>query len=501
LAHEPIVARRDDTMYVMRKFVQRHRIGVGLAAGFVLLIIAVAITMSVLYANVTLANQRLAGTLGMASNVIASADPENVQRGSTATTAVDMLLAWSDVVQADLGDDPDISSRIYNDLGESFIGFDRYDLAQKHLEQAYFSLSEEERVSSVESARALHNLGRVAYKQARWEQAKTFFQDALDIRQRQLVDPHHDIADSLHHLGSTYRHLGLPEDAERKMRHALQSYDRLLTDAPPAEQARLQGSRGSVLNGLGLLLSKTRPEEAIDFYSQSASLLTDQSDGDEDDWRVGRLQHNIGMCHYRLGNLEEAGNFIESSLRIKEAGLRRLEAESQTVRNADAGNRLQIANGKQALASIRLQMDEFEDAETLADEAYDIRRDVLEGGHYQLSDSLEMKARIQLRTGKYMQAISLLQGIRTERIERADAPAKIAWTELNLGQCLLATGQHEEAEPLLLSAWNQLSSDTEAGSDSASAREAAAALVQLYEQTNRPDDAQRYRNKTSADDM
>ena len=272
LAHEPIVARRDDTMYVMRKFVQRHRIGVGLAAGFVMLIIAVAITMSVLYANVTLANQRLAGTLGMASNVIASADPENVQRGiyghhgsrhaagvvgcRPRRTSVTILISAP------------ASTTIWAKASLASTGMTwPRSILSKHTFRSLKS-----NVAQASSpARALHNLGRVAYKQARWDQAKTFFQDALDIRQRQLIDPHHDIADSLHHLGSTYRHLGLPEDAERNMRHALQSYDRLLVGAPAADQAQLQGSRGSVLNGLGLLLSKSRPEEAIDFYIQSAS--------------------------------------------------------------------------------------------------------------------------------------------------------------------------------------------------------------------------------------
>jgi serine/threonine protein kinase/tetratricopeptide (TPR) repeat protein len=493
LANEPIIARRDDTMYVMRKFVQRHRIAVGLAAGFVLLIIAIAITMSVLYAKVTLANHRLAGTLGMASNVIASADPENVQRGSTATTAVDMLLAWSDVVHADLSDDADISSRIYNDLGESFIGFDRYDLAQKHLEQAYFSLSEEDRMSSPIAARALHNLGRVAYKQARWKEAEARFTESLEIRRLKFGSSHPEVADSLHHLGSTHRHLGQTEDAERNMRHALQLYDQLLASADPGQHAPLQGSRGSVLNGLGLLLSKSRPEEAIEFYSQSVALLEHQEDETKDDWRIGRLKHNIGMCHYRLGNLEDASAFIESSLLIKESGLRRLQAESQVVQNADAGNRLQIATGKQALASIMLQMDVIERAEELAGEAYAIRQDVLHAGHYQLTDSNELIARIHLRAGRIEQALSIFEAMHAERILRADDPSKIAWTESNLGQCLLATGRNEEAEPLLLSAWEQLSSDTGAGTDSTSARETAAALAQLYEQTNRPEDAKHYR--------
>ena len=497
LRGEPILARRDDTMYVLGKFMQRHRLGVGLAAGFVLLLIGVAITMSVLYANVTLANQRLAGTLGMASNVIASADPENAQRGSTATTAVDMLLAWSDVVQTDLGDDPDISSRIYNDLGESFIGFDRYDLAQRHLEQAYFALQEQELATSLEAARALRNLGRIAYKQGRWETAGDFFQQSLDIRRQLLPSPHPDIAEALQFLGATHRQLGRPEDAERTMRESLDMYDRLHDTAPPEQREQHEASRGSVLNGLGLLLSRSRPLEAIEFYTQTIELLDD--DTVENDWRLGRLQHNIGMCYYRLGKLEAAGEYLESSLQIKEAGLRRLQAESRTVQDADAGNRLQIATGKQALANVHFQMEHYDRAEALTTEAIAIRADVLEPNHYQLSDSRELLARIKLRTNRTDEAIEMLEAIRTSRVDRSDSRVKIGWTESNLGQALLDAGRPGEAEGILLAAWDALASDEGPGPDSPHARETAAAMIRLYEQTGRPDDAERVRERIRSD--
>jgi serine/threonine protein kinase/tetratricopeptide (TPR) repeat protein len=490
---EPILARRDDTMYVLGKFIQRHRLGVGLAAGFVLLLIGVAITMSILYANVTLANQRLAGTLGMASNVIASADPENVQRGSTATTAVDMLLAWSDVVQADLGDDPDISSRIYNDLGESFIGFDRYDLAQRHLEQAYFALGEQDLATSLEAARALRNLGRIAYKQGRWDSAGDFFQQSLDIRRQLLAAPHPDIAEALQLLGSTYRQLGRPEDAERTMRESLNMHDRLMDTATPEQRAQYEAAQGSVLNGLGLLLSRSRPREAIAFYTQSIELVDDEAG--EADWRLGRLKHNIGMCHYRLGNLAEAGEYIESSLQIKEAGLRRLRAESKSTQDTDAGNRLQIATGKQALANVHFQMDQYDQAEALTTEAIGIRTDVLDPTHYQLSDSRELLARIKLRTNRADEAVSMLETIRSDRLARNDSPVKIAWTESNLGQALLDAGRPGEAEGILLAAWDVLTSSEGPGQDSPHARATAMAMIRLYEQTDRLEDAERVRSR------
>ncbi|MBM43674.1 MAG: hypothetical protein CMJ36_01485, partial [Phycisphaerae bacterium] len=202
---EPIMARRDDAWYVLRKFVSRHRMPVGLAACMVLLIIGFAITMAVLYANVTLANKRLAGMIGMASNVIASADPENTDRPFTAATAIDMLEAWSDVVHDEMADEPEIRARILNDLGESFIGFDRHGLAQTHLEEAQHTLVDLDPEPDLETARSLHQLGRLAYKRAKYDDAELFFSQALAIREGLHEEPHIDTAQSLHYLGSTYR--------------------------------------------------------------------------------------------------------------------------------------------------------------------------------------------------------------------------------------------------------------------------------------------------------
>ena len=51
LAGEPIEAKRDSGWYVFRKAVRRHRLGVTLAAGFVVFVTAAAISLGVLYRN------------------------------------------------------------------------------------------------------------------------------------------------------------------------------------------------------------------------------------------------------------------------------------------------------------------------------------------------------------------------------------------------------------------------------------------------------------------
>ncbi|MEE2718458.1 MAG: tetratricopeptide repeat protein, partial [Planctomycetota bacterium] len=147
-----------------------------------------------------------------------------------------------------------------------------------------------------------------------------------------------------------------------------------------------------------------------------------------------------------------------------------------------------------------LQREQYDRAEQLAAEALSIRTDVLDPEHYQLSDSKELLARIQLRTDRPDQAAALLMSIRTDRIDRNDAPIKIAWTESNLGQALLDAGRLDEAEIHLQAAWTHMASDEGPGPESPHARETASALIRLYEETGRPDRAEQVRTQAFSSD-
>ncbi|MDG2201530.1 MAG: serine/threonine-protein kinase [Phycisphaerales bacterium] len=455
---EPILARRDDAWYVLRKYITRHRLPVSLVAGFILLLIAFAITMSVLFTKVALANKRLAGTLGMASQVIASADPENNQKALTATTAVDMLEAWSTVVNEDLADEPGISVRIYNDLGESFIGFDRYEQAQEHLEQALEALADLDEGPSLERARALHNLGRIAYKRAKWDDAYAAYDQALEMRRLTPEARHLDVAETLQHRGATLRRLGNLPAAEDDMNEALHILEGALERSNLAsEDHRIRGQISSTLNGLGLLHSKGNPQLSIEYYKKAIRLhRTDEDEVPDADWRIGRLLHNIALCQIRLGDFDGARASLESSLYIKEAGLRRLEEEATSNNDMDAGNQLQLANSRYALAAVQHELDLKEDAWENAQQSLQIRLLVLDEQHPKVLDSRLQVSELLLANGKASESLEELQLVHTLRQARGDSARQLAEIDLLRGHAMLELGRHEDAETILAMAWTEL---------------------------------------------
>jgi len=493
---EPILARRDDAWYVLGKYISRHRLPVSLAAGFVLLLIAFAITMSVLFAKVAIANKRLAGTLGMASQVIASADPENNQKALTATTAVDMLEAWSTVVNEDLADEPGISVRIYNDLGESFIGFDRYDQAQAHLEQALEVLADLDEGPSLERARALHNLGRIAYKRAKWDEAYAAYDQALEMRRLVPEASHLDVAETLQHRGATLRRLGNLPAAEDDMSEALGILEGALErNNIDSEDRRIRGQISSTLNGLGLLHSKDNPNLSIDYYKRAIQLhRTDEDDAPDADWRIGRLLHNIALCQIRLGEFEEARSSLESSLYIKEAGLRRLEEEVASSSDVDAGNQLQLANSRYALSAVQHTLDMREDAWKNAQQSLQIRLMVLDEQHPKVLDSRQQVSELLLADGKAQEALAELELVHTLRQARGDGTRHLAVLNLLRGRALMKLERHEEAEVLLVSAWTDLGALKHER-----ATEAATLLADSCDERGDTESARAWRERANAD--
>ncbi len=486
---EPIMARRDDAWYVLRKFVLRHRLPVGLAACVVLLIVGFAITMAILYANVTLANKRLAGMLGMASDVIATADPENTDRPFTAATAIDMLEAWSDVVHEEMADEPEIRARILNDLGESFIGFDRHGLAQTHLEEAQHTLMDFDSEPDLETARSLHQLGRLAYKRAKYDEAELYFSQALAIREDMHAGPHIDTAQSLHYLGSTYRRTRSTSEAERKMRQAKEMLEKMKTSSANQGRQVITGELSSVINSLGILLASDRPAEAIDFYKEADAMLAAQAP-DDVDWRRGRIQHNIGMCHLRLGDLEKARTMFEESLETKETGLRRLQAEQLVQEDEASVNRLQLAASRHALARTLLAMGDMEGAQDAAEAAREMRTDVLKDGHPLLADSEELQAQLDIASGNIEVALGNLQAIHADRLEHGQEWA-IAWNKALQGHALSILDRFEEGEVLLKEAYLVLCKAR--GATSPKAISCAGMMASMYEAWDRPVEAQQYR--------
>jgi hypothetical protein len=131
-----------------------------------------------------------------------------------------------------------------------------------------------------------------------------------------------------------------------------------------------------------------------------------------------------------------------------------------------------------------------DDAEPLLRELLAIQRRVLPKDHPWIADSL-------LRLGEAL-AASHRAGdaeplfVEALAIRRKKAPpGDVGEAESLLGGCLMTLGRHAEAEPLLLGGYEKLVAGS--GTGSRRVKRASARLIDLYDASGRPEEANRWR--------
>jgi tetratricopeptide (TPR) repeat protein len=148
-------------------------------------------------------------------------------------------------------------------------------------------------------------LGRVAFEQGDYNQARKYLGEALAIM-RQLGDPSMR-AHLLSYLGRTMQVLGEFSEAEKLLRESLEL----------AQEMSYRTTIGLALDSLGrLAYSQRRYEEAEAFFSESADLFRKMGDTH----RLSRTLNHQGLNFLSLNNTESAKKSFNAALRMAYEG-------------------------------------------------------------------------------------------------------------------------------------------------------------------------------------
>ena len=192
LADEPVFASPRGAVYRTRKFVRRHRVGVGVAAAFLALLVGTLSAISIALSR-TLAAEREAQRAQddsdafntfLLEDLIGSASPERIGHTVTVVSAIERALGDIDERFADR---PISGARIRSAIGGVYHGLGLLDEARSVLER---SLEDQRRLigpdapQTLETSRALaavlHHLGRADEAESTIEGAHTISETALD---------------------------------------------------------------------------------------------------------------------------------------------------------------------------------------------------------------------------------------------------------------------------------------------------------------------------------
>jgi serine/threonine protein kinase len=368
-------------------------------------------------------------------------------------------------------------------------------------------------------ARSMHNLAGVLLDQGKLAEAEPLTREALAVRRKLLGNEHLEVAYSLNNLASILAEQGDQAGAESLNREALAIRRKLLGNEHEDVVASLN-------NLASVLLDEDRLAEAEALYREAIEIERKLPANDRSSLAI--------MILNLAGLLRDLGRFSEAEAMNREAlaTLTKLLGDNHPVvatatRNlaailADAGRLTEAeALHRQALALRRKQLGEehpdvarslhdlswvlcrlhrFSEAEILELESLVLRRKLLGSGHPDVATSLEnlsyaCRGQDEL-TGEETSLRECL-AIREQKL-----PEK--WLTFSarseLGANLLVQKRFVESEALLLSGYQGLRSQASRirAQDRYRLNDALQNLAQLYEVTNRPDQAAALRKQSDS---
>jgi non-specific serine/threonine protein kinase/serine/threonine-protein kinase len=184
LNDEPIAARPASAGYRLQKYVQRHRLAVGVAIGLLLLLVGFAVVESIQVRRVTRERDRAGRITEFMTNMFKISDPS--QSHGNNVTAREILDKASDNIHSGLNQDPELQAQMMEVMGNVYLNLGLYRQAQSLLESA---LEIRRRVSgpkNADTAASMTSLAWLLEREGRPADAEKLQREALEI-DRQTV--------------------------------------------------------------------------------------------------------------------------------------------------------------------------------------------------------------------------------------------------------------------------------------------------------------------------
>lgn len=351
LRHEPVIARPASPFYRMRKYIRRHRVGVGVAAAFVIALVALAINQSIQLRRITRERDRADRVSEFMTSMFRVSDPSE-SRGNS-ITAREILDNGSKSIETSLAKDPELQADLIATMAATYLNLGLYSRAQEHLERA---VEIQRRVLGLNNWKTLQSmslLGWILQRQGRYPESEKLLRETLDRQTRVFgtADPY--TLSTLFRLGVTLSQEGQYAEAERAERQAL-------------EIARRTGSS----NDTNLLAAMNNLADTLDSegnYAEAEKLQREEIDTarrvhGEDYPPTLRGMNNLA------NTLEREGKYADAEAVERRA----VELDLRVFGPQHPSTLLSMIS----LATILLDQDHYSDAEKIYRQILDVQRDV-----------------------------------------------------------------------------------------------------------------------------
>jgi serine/threonine protein kinase len=466
LSHEPVLARPASASYRARKYVRRHPVGVGVAAGLVLLLAGFAGTQALQLRRITRERDRANRVTGFMEGMFKVSDPSEARGNSI--TAREVLDKASKDIDAGLARDPELQAEMMHVMGNVYRNLGLFPRAQQLFQR---SADIQRRVLGPENADTLRSIDDLAWilnQEGHAAEAEKLQRDTADTRRRVFGVQNRDTLKSISNLAWTLDREGHYAEAEKLDREVLDIQGRFFktddqeTVGTMNNLAATLGHEGRYADAEKLkretlevrrrLLGPDHPDTLTAMNNLGFTLQQEGKFADAEKLQRETLniqRRILGSEHPdTLRSMNNLANTLVHENRFAEAEPLQREALSTKQRVLGAEHQDTLWAMKE-LASTFEQEGHYAEAETLQRQTLEIRSRVLGAEHPNTLASMSNLAGTLNKEGHYVEAEKLqrqaVEGMR--RVLGPEHPFTLEATD-ELAETLDRKGHYDEAEKL-----------------------------------------------------
>ena len=346
LRNEPITARPPSTGYRLRKYVRRHRVGVGAAGIIAALLLAFVVAQVVQLRRTTRERDRADRIADFMTGMFKASDP-NERLGGT-VTAEELLDTAAKNIDPGLSKDPELQVSLMHVIGRAYMYQGLFARAQSVFERGIKISSAAGEQNSRETMNTMHDLAWALLQQGKFADAERLERKLLDVQQRVLGADNADTLATKSELGFTLSSEGNTLEGLRLNTEVLEKQKRVL--GPEAHYTLV------TMDNLAIMLAENhQPAKALKLQEEALAIHL-KVDGLENLATIDSIL-NLGEFQRDLGQDEDA----------KKSMYRALELEERTL----GPDQPEIAVTKYDLATILARDSQLDDAISFLGQAVD----------------------------------------------------------------------------------------------------------------------------------
>ena len=425
LNHEPVMARPASAGYRLQKYVRRHRVAVGVAAGLVILLAAFAGLQAVQLRRITRERDRANRITDFMMGMFRVSDPSEARGNSI--TAREILDKASKSIDAGLAKDPELQAQMASVMGKVYQNLGLYTRAQTLLEETAEVRKRVLGPNHPETLASETDLAWILRLEGHSAQAETLLRQTLASQQRVLGPTNPATVKSTSNLAVVLSDEGHYPEAEKLFREVLSSRQHTL--GPNHTDTII-----AMNNVATVLFTQHKYPEAEKLYREVLD-IRQRTLGPDHPYTLLSM-NNLAVVLHSEGNYAEAVKLKRQTLEIR----RRILGPEHP------DTLLSMSN----LADTLMGMHDYAGAETMLRQALEIQRRVLGPEHPQTIISMTNLAGALMKEGEYDQAEKVLkQALDIQRRVLGPDHPSTALSTYTLGGIKAHQGDRAEAFSLL----------------------------------------------------